>query len=276
MRAYLVALLLVVLLIIAAPADAARKARPKMPVPPLPAIPHYELPSFSEPEAIKPPRYTERHTPDNIRQNQEYEPQIVRRGLVAKTIDDPVALFTLVLAVSTIGLWIVTWRSGVRQSKDTRLLIAENRRAADQQSGDMQRSIRVSRLTAIAAVRQARSTTRLVGASDRHVELFQSSLYDLQRAYMLLKNILPIDIAKVLLRATALPGPPLYPSVTITVKNYGKTPGNIQSVGIVIEIAAAIPDFLTLETVPQHPVVGAMRPEVIEMVIGESEEYLIG
>ena len=83
---------------------------------------------------------------------------------------------------------------------------------------------------------------------------------------------LPIDIAQVLLRVAALPGPPLYPSVTVTVKNYGKTPCNIQSVGIVIEIAAAIPDFdfLTVETVPQHPVVGAMQPEVIETVIGAS------
>jgi hypothetical protein len=274
-RAFL-ALLVLLVLLITAPVDAARKTRPTMAILPLPPIPHYELPSLSEPEAIKPPRYIERQTPNNIRQNQEYEGQAVWRRIVAKTVDDPVALFTLVLAVSTIGLWIVTWRSGVRQSKDTRLLIAENRRAADQQSGDMQRSIRVSRLTAMAAVRQSRSTTRLVGASDQHVELFQSSLYDLQRAYMLLKNILPIDIAQVLLRAAALPGTPLYPSVTVTVKNYGKTPGNIQSVGIVIEIAAAIPAFLTVETVPQHPVVGAMQPEVIEIVIGEYEEYLLG
>lgn len=42
-----------------------------------------------------------------------------------RATDDPVAVFTLalviftfVLAVSTIGLWIVTWRAGVRQSKD--------------------------------------------------------------------------------------------------------------------------------------------------------------
>jgi hypothetical protein len=44
-----------------------------------------------------------------------------------KTADDPVAYFTLwlggftgVLALSTIGLWLVTWRSGVRQSKEMR------------------------------------------------------------------------------------------------------------------------------------------------------------
>ena len=44
-----------------------------------------------------------------------------------KAADDPVAYFTLwlvgftgVLALSTIGLWLVTWRSGARQSKETR------------------------------------------------------------------------------------------------------------------------------------------------------------
>jgi hypothetical protein len=34
------------------------------------------------------------------------------------------AIFTAVLAVSTIGLWIVTWRSGVRQSRDMENAIA--------------------------------------------------------------------------------------------------------------------------------------------------------
>jgi hypothetical protein len=37
-----------------------------------------------------------------------------------KTTSEPIALFTFVLAFSTIGLWIVTWRSGVKQTRDTR------------------------------------------------------------------------------------------------------------------------------------------------------------
>jgi hypothetical protein len=46
-----------------------------------------------------------------------------------KTRCDPVAYFTIwlvsftgALAISTIGLWIVTWRSGVNQRRDTRIL----------------------------------------------------------------------------------------------------------------------------------------------------------
>jgi hypothetical protein len=35
-----------------------------------------------------------------------------------------IADFTVVLAFSTIGLWIVTWRSGVRQSRDMEGAIA--------------------------------------------------------------------------------------------------------------------------------------------------------
>lgn len=53
---------------------------------------------------------------------------------------DPVAYFTLwlvgftgVLAASTIGLWIVTWRSGDRQSRDTAAFINETRRIGEAQ-----------------------------------------------------------------------------------------------------------------------------------------------
>jgi hypothetical protein len=40
------------------------------------------------------------------------------KTLWERTTADPVAFFTFVLSVSTIGLWVVTWRSGVRQSRD--------------------------------------------------------------------------------------------------------------------------------------------------------------
>jgi hypothetical protein len=39
-----------------------------------------------------------------------------------KTLDDPVAAFTAVLAVSTILLWWVTWQTGRRQSQETKIL----------------------------------------------------------------------------------------------------------------------------------------------------------
>jgi hypothetical protein len=53
---------------------------------------------------------------------------------------DPVAYFTGwlvgftgVLAISTIGLWIVTWRSGVRQSRDMEAAVIETRRIGEAQ-----------------------------------------------------------------------------------------------------------------------------------------------
>lgn len=53
---------------------------------------------------------------------------------------DPVAYFTLwlvgftgVLAVSTIGLWIVTWQSGKRQSRDMEVAVRETRRIGEAQ-----------------------------------------------------------------------------------------------------------------------------------------------
>src|SRR5436190_1382017 len=38
------------------------------------------------------------------------------------TVHDPVAFYTSILAVSTIGLWIITWRGIRSQSIDTRIL----------------------------------------------------------------------------------------------------------------------------------------------------------
>jgi hypothetical protein len=38
------------------------------------------------------------------------------------TTDDPVSFYTAILALSTIALWVATWRGIRRQSKDTRIL----------------------------------------------------------------------------------------------------------------------------------------------------------
>src|ERR1035438_4213636 len=53
---------------------------------------------------------------------------------ILEVLGDPnwvVAIFTIVLAGSTIALWIVTWQSGVRQSRDMQAAVAESRRSAD-------------------------------------------------------------------------------------------------------------------------------------------------
>jgi hypothetical protein len=50
-----------------------------------------------------------------------------------KTTTDPVAFFTFVLSISTIGLWIVAWRSGVRQSRDMDAAVRETRRIGEAQ-----------------------------------------------------------------------------------------------------------------------------------------------
>lgn len=66
-------------------------------------------------------------------------------GFWEKTADDPIAYFTLwlvtftgVLAVSTVGLWIVTWRSALNQSREMRASLAISKAASDaaQKSAD--------------------------------------------------------------------------------------------------------------------------------------------
>jgi hypothetical protein len=78
---------------------------------PLPTVPHYELLSpFPPAPTLRPPRYTARQD-HNAPENQEEWYEALWQWLVAfykKSIDEPVAVFTLVLAVSTIFLWRVT------------------------------------------------------------------------------------------------------------------------------------------------------------------------
>ncbi len=61
-----------------------------------------------------------------------------KHGFWEKTTDDPVAYFTAwlvgftgVLAISTIGLWIVTWRASASQARDMQDSIAVASRSAD-------------------------------------------------------------------------------------------------------------------------------------------------
>jgi hypothetical protein len=78
------------------------------------------------------PRYSHDEAP-NKRPADESE----NHGFWQKAGDDPVAYFTLwlvgftgVLAVSTIGLWIVTWRASASQARDMKASIAAAERSA--------------------------------------------------------------------------------------------------------------------------------------------------
>lgn len=99
----------------------AQTARPE-----LPPVPHYEDPfPLSSPSLIEPPLYNQQHNSQEYaareRDDKQDENETIWQWPITTyyhTIRDPVALFTFVLSVSTIGLWIVTWRSGIRQSRD--------------------------------------------------------------------------------------------------------------------------------------------------------------
>jgi hypothetical protein len=57
--------------------------------------------------------------------------------MVGKTFDDPIAFFTLVLAISTLGLWRVTQNGLSAQSRDTRRSL----RIADRQARTAERAL---------------------------------------------------------------------------------------------------------------------------------------
>jgi hypothetical protein len=91
----------------------------------LPPVPHYDLPSppLSLPLSLGQQRYIENKLFNKNHNNRDNKIQSFREWF-REIYTDPVALFTFVLAISTIGLWIVTWWSGARQSRETRNLIA--------------------------------------------------------------------------------------------------------------------------------------------------------
>jgi hypothetical protein len=122
--------LLVVLALLPATASTAHLIAVPQAVIELPAVPHYELPSPPV-SAIKPPIYARQDTGKgqgtDDRNDQKHWYESVGQWFTATyehTARDPVALFTFVLAISTIGLWLVTWISGRRQSRETRRTIA--------------------------------------------------------------------------------------------------------------------------------------------------------
>lgn len=78
------------------------------------------------------------HASNNQEVEQPAEHHDHKNGFWEKASDDPVAYFTLwlvgftgVLAVSTIGLWIVTWRASASQARDMQESIAAAKDSAD-------------------------------------------------------------------------------------------------------------------------------------------------
>ncbi|MCG2632995.1 hypothetical protein L6654_41260 [Bradyrhizobium sp. WYCCWR 13023] len=65
------------------------------------------------------------HVADTDRQGDNHAKEKENRNSFwEKAIEDPVANFTLWLAVATFGLWIVTWRASLSQARDMRESIA--------------------------------------------------------------------------------------------------------------------------------------------------------
>jgi hypothetical protein len=113
-------------------------------------------------QAAYAPTYAEKQKCYDVAHNAGHKNEECK-SLWEKTTSDPVAFFTLVLAVSTIGLWVATvflYRAGERQFRHVR-------RSAAIQSRDMQASIEVAQQSAVSAKRAADIAERGVVEADR-------------------------------------------------------------------------------------------------------------
>ena len=111
-------------------------------------------------------------------------------------------------------------------------------------SAPLVRSFKANRINARATVRAARAAERAAVAAQAGSDLARSSLDDLQRAYLYIFEINEIDIQFILKAplAIAISGSPFYPSARMFLKNYGKTPANIVSAGMIIDVTRDIPE----------------------------------
>jgi hypothetical protein len=128
-------ILVIIALFVAHNATAATGRQSPQVVVALSDVPHYErLFTPTAPPVIAPPRYTISDNTDHSATDKHEQSKTVWERFVTivdRTFDDPVAFFTLVLAISTIGLWVVTWRSGVRNSTDMQRSVRVAERALE-------------------------------------------------------------------------------------------------------------------------------------------------
>lgn len=130
------------------------------------------------------------------------------KNLWEKTTSDPIAFFTFVLAVSTIGLWVATvflYRAGERQ-------IAVSHTAAD--------------------------------AAKKSAEVSERALVDLERAYIFVDNIAS-DIAEFFSPNLVWTDGRHFPIFSFWAMNLGRTPGNIEFGAIYFDVLSQIPTEMT-------------------------------
>jgi hypothetical protein len=87
------------------------------------------------------------------------------KTLWERTTSDPVAFFTFVLSVSTIGLWIVTWRAGTRQARDMESSIAVAKESAD-----------TARLAADAAIAAERARIQIAITYETFEDIYKCAM----------------------------------------------------------------------------------------------------
>jgi hypothetical protein len=166
---------------------------------------------------------TSNHQPDEHPTEKEN-----KNGFWEKAGDDPVAYFTLwlvgftgVLALSTIGLWIVTWRAGASQARD------------------MKASIKAAEAAASAVTQAERAHIFIKIVSQTFMDGWTSA--DLGRVTPDGQVAVPV-------------------TVEFSFKNYGKTPAVLKEVSRDIVVSPNFPDevdYIPVEFVPTERMVAS-------------------
>ncbi len=113
-----------------------------------------------------------------------------------------------------------------------------------------------------------RSTDKLFKATSESVEVAESALTDLERPFIVIEGI-SSDINFYLSHKTGWDEERHNPSFTLTVVNYGRTPGNIDFAAIIFVVSETIPKQIT----KLHLVTADPDGESIEIIIGSERTY---
>jgi hypothetical protein len=149
-----------------------------------------------------------------------------------------VADFTVVLAVSTIGLWLVTWQASVRQSRD------------------MEASITVAKQSADAALRVAENAER--------------ALHSLE-----IPRVFPVNLNFSVLEDVSLA--PYKTEISISLKNFGRSPAFLRRAYFKVSVtdtsnprrtvySSGIVPFLTDDVIGDKEIFGPVTVEIRELV----------
>jgi hypothetical protein len=181
------------------------------------------------------------------------------KTLWERTTTDPVALFTLVLAFSTIGLWAATiglYLAGERGLKHAQEVAAQQTRDMKGSIAAADKAAKAAELNAQAVIESERARLYVIIEKETIAKEFQRIMNRLR----FMEGVAAAIRHRGGDPKTMDPPPPAKLEIEYSFQNYGKTPAYIQEIGHGAAITTGVPKgrrYTLLTPLPVEAVIGA-------------------